>query len=144
MADFRVIWEIDVVAHGPRDAAHEARRLQRKQGSSACVFDVTGADGEMVRIDLMGDEEPEESKVTLPEENPVQITPSKFDTLQVSDCVIFTKTPPGSWTSIGDVYEVEWKSARKAYFRNTKTGGGTYDDAWAINKADFTIIREGK
>jgi hypothetical protein len=52
--EFRVIWEIDIDAEGPKEAAHEARMIQLTPGMSATVFDVWayGA-GKMHRIDLV-------------------------------------------------------------------------------------------
>jgi hypothetical protein len=56
--EFRVIWEIDIDAKGPKEAALEARAIQLTPGMSATVFDVWayGA-GKMHRIDLV--EEPD-------------------------------------------------------------------------------------
>jgi hypothetical protein len=52
--DFRVIWEIDIEAEGPREAAQHARAIQLKPGMSATVFDVWAhAAGKMHRIDLV-------------------------------------------------------------------------------------------
>ncbi len=38
--EFRVIWEIDIEAEGPKEAAREARAIQLTPGMSATVFDV--------------------------------------------------------------------------------------------------------
>jgi len=56
--EFRVIWEIDIDAEGPKEAAEEARAIQLTPGMPATVFDVWayGA-GKMHRIDLV--EEPD-------------------------------------------------------------------------------------
>jgi hypothetical protein len=56
--EFRVIWEIDIDAEGPWEAALEARAIQLTPRMSATVFDVwaCGA-GKMHRIDLV--EEPD-------------------------------------------------------------------------------------
>jgi len=52
--DFRVIWEIDVRAAGPKEAAQEARAVQLTPGMSATVFEVWAcAAGKMHRIDLV-------------------------------------------------------------------------------------------
>lgn len=56
--EFRVIWEIDIEAEGPREAAQQAREIQLIPGMLASVFDVWAyAAGKMHRIDLM--EEPD-------------------------------------------------------------------------------------
>jgi hypothetical protein len=38
--EFRVIWEIDIDAEGPKEAAQEARMIQLTPGMSATIFDV--------------------------------------------------------------------------------------------------------
>ena len=54
--EFRVIWEIDIEADGPKEAAREARAIQLTPGMSATVFDVWGyIAGKMHRIDLVED-----------------------------------------------------------------------------------------
>jgi hypothetical protein len=54
--DFRVIWEIDIRAEGPKEAAQEARAIQLTPGMSVTVFDVWArAAGKMHRIDLIGE-----------------------------------------------------------------------------------------
>jgi hypothetical protein len=56
--EFRVIWEVDIEAEGPKEAALEARVIQLTPGMSATVFDVWAyVAGKMHRIDLM--EEPD-------------------------------------------------------------------------------------
>jgi hypothetical protein len=56
--EFRVIWEIDIDADGPKEAAREARAIQLTPGMSATVFDVWAyVAGKMHRIDLV--EEPD-------------------------------------------------------------------------------------
>ena len=51
---FRVIWEIDIDAEGPKEAAREARAIQLTPGMSATVFDVWAyVTGKMHRIDLV-------------------------------------------------------------------------------------------
>lgn len=63
--EYQVIWEIDLAADSPVEAAREALRIQRDPASLATVFDVIDPDGRRVRIDLeTGDSEtngPEES-----------------------------------------------------------------------------------
>ena len=55
--EFRVIWEIEIEAEGPREAAQQARAIQLIPGMSATAFDVWAyAAGKMHRIDLV--EEP--------------------------------------------------------------------------------------
>jgi hypothetical protein len=52
--EFRVIWEIDFEAEGPKEAAQQAREIQLIPGMSATVFDVWAyATGKMHRIDLV-------------------------------------------------------------------------------------------
>jgi hypothetical protein len=56
--EFRVIWEIDIEAEGPKQAAQQAREIQLIPGMSATVFDVWAyVGGKMHRIDLV--EEPD-------------------------------------------------------------------------------------
>jgi hypothetical protein len=56
--EYRVIWEIDIDAEGPREAAQQARAIQLAPGMPATVFDVWAyVAGKMYRIDLV--EEPE-------------------------------------------------------------------------------------
>jgi hypothetical protein len=50
---YRVVWEIDIYAQSPREAAKEARAIQQDKDSTATVFDVAEEDGDKtVRIDL--------------------------------------------------------------------------------------------
>jgi hypothetical protein len=52
--EFRVIWEIDIEAAGPKEAAQEARAIQLTPGMSATVFDVWAYEaGKMHRVDLV-------------------------------------------------------------------------------------------
>jgi hypothetical protein len=56
--EFRVIWEIEIEADSPKEAAQEARTIQLTPGMSATVFDVWAhVAGKMHRIDLV--EEPD-------------------------------------------------------------------------------------
>jgi hypothetical protein len=56
--EYRVIWEIDIEAEGPKAAALQARAIQLIPGMSTTVFDVWAyAVGKMHRIDLV--EEPD-------------------------------------------------------------------------------------
>jgi hypothetical protein len=52
----KVIWEIDVDAEDPREAAEQALAIQRNAQSTATVFDVTDERGQTVRVDLMEQE----------------------------------------------------------------------------------------
>jgi hypothetical protein len=61
MKQYHVMWEIDVWANSPKEAAQSVLEIQRRHDSSAVVFDVTtfeqdGRPGEMVRIDLLDQE----------------------------------------------------------------------------------------
>jgi hypothetical protein len=52
--EFRVIWEIEIEADSPKEAAQEARMIQLTPGMSATVFDVWAhVAGKMHRIDLV-------------------------------------------------------------------------------------------
>jgi hypothetical protein len=56
--EFRVIWEIEIEADGPKEAAREARIVQLTPGMSATVFNVWAhVAGKMHKIDLV--EEPD-------------------------------------------------------------------------------------
>ena len=50
---YHVVWEIDVYAESPREAAKEAQAIQLDEDSTATVFDVAEEDSDKtVRIDL--------------------------------------------------------------------------------------------
>ena len=50
---FHVVWEIDIYARSPREAAKQAQAMQQDQDTTATVFDVTEEDSDKtVRIDL--------------------------------------------------------------------------------------------
>jgi hypothetical protein len=50
---YHVVWEIDIYAQSPREAAKEAQAIQQDTDSTATVFDVTEEDRhKTVRIDL--------------------------------------------------------------------------------------------
>jgi len=56
--EFRVIWEIDIDAENPREAAHGAREIQLRPDMPATVFDVwEHVAGKMYRIDVAGETE---------------------------------------------------------------------------------------
>ena len=51
--EFRVIWEVEIDADNPAEAAQKARAIQLTPGMSATVFDVWAhVAGKMHRIDL--------------------------------------------------------------------------------------------
>lgn len=70
MTDYRVTWEIDIVADSPRAAAEEAFAIQRDQNSIAVVFDVADEQGEITRVDLEEDEDddPDPEDETIPDD----------------------------------------------------------------------------
>jgi hypothetical protein len=56
--EFRVIWEIDIDADNPKEAAHGAREVQLRPDMPATVFDVwEHAAGKMYRVDVAGENE---------------------------------------------------------------------------------------
>jgi hypothetical protein len=56
--EFRVIWEIEIEADTPMEAAFEARAIQLTPGMSATVFDVWArVAGKMHRIDVEEEDE---------------------------------------------------------------------------------------
>ena len=67
----------------------------------------------------------------------------KIDHLTVGSTVVFTRKPSGSWLSEGVGYLVEANGGKTCHFRNPVTGGGTYDEAWAIEGAEFTVQQAG-
>ena len=57
MAQYRILWEIDVEADSPREAAQEARNIQLDPTSEAVVYTVYHeATEEVYDIDLLEDE----------------------------------------------------------------------------------------
>ena len=54
---YHVVWEIDVDATSPSDAAKQALALVQEPGTHAVVFDIFSEDGESTRVDLLEDEE---------------------------------------------------------------------------------------
>lgn len=56
MKSYRVVWEIDIDANSPKEAAEEARRIQLDPESEAVVFDIFYQD-ETTHIDLLDYEE---------------------------------------------------------------------------------------
>jgi len=63
---------------------------------------------------------------------------------RIGDVIIFRKPPVGSWISIGEEYIVERGGKDYLYFRNIKTGGGTFDGFWNIKQSEFTIVRSAE
>jgi hypothetical protein len=54
MAQYRIIWSIDIEADSPEQAAHQARQYQLDPDSTATVFAVTDADtGQEQVVDLI-------------------------------------------------------------------------------------------
>lgn len=72
MKGYHVIWEIDLDADTPADAARQALAIQRDRFSQAIVFDVIEADsnGEAQRIDLFDLEKSPELIARRPVEMP--------------------------------------------------------------------------
>lgn len=52
MKNYRVVWEIDIEAETPRDAAELALEIQRNNESIATVFEVIGEKGTSITVDL--------------------------------------------------------------------------------------------
>ncbi len=67
----------------------------------------------------------------------------KIDLLPVGCTVVFAKKPAGSWLRENVPYVVEANGGRTCHFRSPATGSGTYDDAWAIERAEFTVLTGG-
>ncbi len=53
MPEYRVKWEVDLIANSPEDAARQALEIQRDLGSVASVFTVTDEDGKVTEIDAI-------------------------------------------------------------------------------------------
>lgn len=53
MADYRVVWEIELSANTPEGAARKALAMQRDPNSTAVVFNVTDVEGTDLLVDLM-------------------------------------------------------------------------------------------
>ena len=54
---YHVVWEIDIDAESPREAAEEAWAIMRYQDSRANYFEVFDQDGDKTNVDLMEDVE---------------------------------------------------------------------------------------
>ena len=69
MANYKVIWEINIDGENPIAAAHEAREVQRDPESWASCFIVEDVDtGEKYSIDLMEPPEDQCLSITLAKE----------------------------------------------------------------------------
>jgi hypothetical protein len=56
--EFRVIWEVEIEADSPKEAAQQARAIQLTPGMAATVFDVWAyVAGKMHRIDLVEEDD---------------------------------------------------------------------------------------
>jgi hypothetical protein len=62
--------------------------------------------------------------------------------LKPGDRIIFSRTPCGSWTRPGELYEVDWSGEGSVYFRNVERGSGTFDPHWAVERAEFVKMPE--
>ena len=51
---YRVVWEIDIDAEDPEDAAKQALEIQRDRSSEATFFSVRSPEGDITQIDLLG------------------------------------------------------------------------------------------
>lgn len=58
---YRVVWEIDIDAKSPKDAAKEALRIQRDKTDATC-FSVYNSKGRRTDVDL--EAEPPEAEIT--------------------------------------------------------------------------------
>ena len=54
--EYHVMWEIDIKADSPEEAARIALDIQRNPESAATVFTVTDEEDEMMKIDPIADE----------------------------------------------------------------------------------------
>lgn len=53
MAEYKVIWEIDIVANSPKEAAAEAMEIMQDPSSEAVFFTtIEQATGEITELDL--------------------------------------------------------------------------------------------
>lgn len=57
MAMYHVIWEIDLDAETPKEAAEKALAIHRDPVSLATVFNVCDEDGNLTQVDLSEEEE---------------------------------------------------------------------------------------
>lgn len=62
MQNYRVIWEIDIEADNPEEAARQARQHQTRPDTTATVFDCFDEAGNATRIDLAESSEQEKAQ----------------------------------------------------------------------------------
>ena len=65
MTEYRVIWQIDVNAHSPEEAALKALMIQRDRDSTAVVFEVRDQYMHRTTVDLDDTEDIEKAKSQL-------------------------------------------------------------------------------
>ena len=63
----------------------------------------------------------------------------KIDRLTIGSTVIFTRKPLGSWLTENVPYVIEANGGMTVHFRNTISGGGTYDTAADIENSEFSM-----
>jgi len=86
--EFRVIWEIEIHAASPEEAAHEARAVQLRRDISATVFGVwEHARETMHRIDVV--------------QHPERLDPA--ETIAVRTCLRLLQCVPGVQDNIKDL-----------------------------------------
>ena len=56
MPTYNLVWEIEIDAETPLEAARKALEYQRDPGSEATVFDVVEEDGKVTQVDLLNEE----------------------------------------------------------------------------------------
>ncbi len=57
MSEYRVVWEIDVEAESPHDAARQAFSHMQRQGTTTNCFEVYDQNGNHTQVDLLEEEE---------------------------------------------------------------------------------------
>lgn len=55
MPTYKLVWEIEIDAETPLEAAGKALEYQRDPGGEATIFDVFGEDGEVTQVDLLSE-----------------------------------------------------------------------------------------
>lgn len=65
----------------------------------------------------------------------------KIDRLVVGSTVVFSRKPAGSWLTEHEPYLVQANGGKTCHFCHPVTGSGTYDDAWTIEQAEFTVSK---
>ena len=69
-------------------------------------------------------------------------TQQKGSKMNVSDIVVFSKVPNGSYLRENTEYRVEHVSAREVYFHNVKRGSGTSDTHSMLKTAIYTVTSQ--